>query len=70
MKAEKEERPGRPVVGSDQKTAFDYYHEQFIESSSSASYSKCDDKHAWSSQEWKTDTEMCERPERTDVTSW
>ena len=29
--AEKEERPGRPVVGSDRKTtASDYYHEQFI----------------------------------------
>ena len=58
--AEKEERPGRPVVGSDRKTASDYYHEQFIESSSSASCSKWDDNHAWSSQEWKTDTEMCE----------
>ena len=28
--AEKEERPGRPVVDSDRKTASDYYHEQFI----------------------------------------
>ena len=54
--AEKEEGPGRPVVGSDQKTASDYYHEQFIESSSSASYSKWDDNHAWSSQEWKIGT--------------
>ena len=36
MNAEKEERPGQPVVGSDQKTASDYYHEQFIESSSLA----------------------------------
>ena len=50
MNAEKEERPGRPVVGNDRKTASDYYHEQFIESSSSASYSKWDDDHAWSSQ--------------------
>ena len=25
---------------------------------------------AWSSQEWKTDTEMCERSGRPDVTSW
>ena len=33
-------------------TASDYYHEQLIESSSSASYSKWDDNHAWSSQEW------------------
>ena len=69
--AEKEERPGRPDVGSDRKTAFEYYyHEQFVESFSSASYSKWDDDHAWSSQEWKTDTEMCERSGRPDVTSW
>ena len=65
--AEKEEIPGRPVVGSDRKTASDYYHEQFIESSSSASYSKWDDNHAWSSQECKTDTEMCERSGKPDV---
>ena len=69
--AEKEEGPGRPDVGSDRKTAFDYfYHEQFMDSFSSASYSKWDDDHAWSSQEWKTDTEMCARPGRADVTSW
>ena len=41
-----------------------------MRSFSSASYSKWDDDHAWSSQEWKTDTEMYERPERPDVTSW
>ena len=41
-----------------------------MESFSSASYSKWDDDHAWSSQEWKTDTEMYERPGRPDVTSW
>ena len=35
-----------------------YYHEQFMESFSSASYSKWDDDRDWSSQEWKTDTEM------------
>ena len=69
--AEKEEGSGRPDIGSDRKTAFDfYYHEQFVESFSSASYSKWDDDHAWSSQEWKTYTEMCERPGRPDVTSW
>ena len=51
--------------------ASDYcYHEQFIESSSSASYSKWDENHAWSSQEWKTDTEMCARSVRPDVPSW
>ena len=68
---EKEERPGRPDVGSDRKKAFDYYyHEQFMEGFSSASYSKWDDDRAWSSQEWKTGAEMYERPGRPDVTSW
>ena len=47
-----------------------HYHVQFIESSSSASYSKWDENHAWSSQEWKTDTEMCGRSGRPDETSW
>ena len=57
--AEKEEGSGRPDTGSDRKTASDhYYHEQFMESFSSASYSKWDNDHAWSSQEWKTDTAM------------
>ena len=69
--AEKEERSGRPDIGTDQLKAFDYYyHEQSMESFSSASYSKWDDDHAWSSQEWKTDTEMYDRPWRLDVTSW
>ena len=71
MNAEREERPGRPDVGSDRETASDYYHhEQFIESSSSPNYSKWDENHAWSSQEWESDTEMCERSVRPDVTSW
>ena len=61
--AEKEEGSGRPDIGIDRKKAFDYYyHEQFMDSFSSASYSKWDVDHAWSSQEWKTDTEMYERP--------
>ena len=68
-KAEREERTEQPVVGSDQKTASDYYHEQSIESSFSARYSKWDDNQAWSSQEWKTDTSMCERSEQPVVTS-
>ena len=67
--AEKEERPERPDVGSDRKTASDYHHEQFIESSSSASYSKWAENHAWSSQEWKADTEMYERSGRPDIDS-
>ena len=37
---------------------------------SSASYSKWDDDHAWSSQEWKTDTEIYKRSGRPDETSW
>ena len=41
-----------------------------MKSFSSGSYSKWDDDHAWSAQEWKTDTEMCERPGRPDETSW
>ena len=41
-----------------------------MESFSSASYTKWDDNRAWSSQEWKTDTEMCERSGRPDETSW
>ena len=69
--AEKEERSGRPVFGIDRKKASDhYYHEQFMDSFSSASCSKWDDDRAWSSQEWTTDTEMCERSGRPDETSW
>ena len=41
-----------------------------MESFSSASYSTWDDDRAWSSQEWKTDTETYERPGRPDETSW
>ena len=69
--AEKEERSERPDIGIYRKKASDlYYDEQFMESFSSASYSKWDDDRAWSSQEWKTDTEMYERWERPDETSW
>ena len=69
-KAEREDRPGQPVVGSDQKTASDYYHEQSVESSFSARYSKWDDNKAWSSQEWKTDPPMGDRTRQPVVTSW
>ena len=69
--AKKEERSGRPDIGIDRLKASDYYyHEQFLESFSSASYSKWDDDRAWSSQEWKTDIETYERSERLDETSW
>ena len=67
--AEKEERPGRPDIGIDRKKASDHdYHEQFMESFSSASHSKWDDDRAWSSQEWKTDIELYERSGRPDET--
>ena len=69
-KAEREDRLEQPVVGSDQKTASDYYHEQFIESSFSARYLKWDDNQAWSSQEWKTDISKCDRSKQPVVTSW
>ena len=69
-KAEREDRLGQPVVGSDPKTASDHYHEQSMESFSSASYSKSDDNQAWSSQELKTDTSMCDRSAQPVVTSW
>ena len=69
--AKKEERSGRPDIGIDRLKASDYYyHEQFMESFSSASYSKWDDDRAWSSQEWKTDIEIYERSGRPDETSW
>ena len=68
--AEKEERPGRPDIGIGRKKAFDHsYLEQFIESCSSASCSKWDHNHVGSSQEWKTDTAMCERSVRPVVSS-
>ena len=52
----KKDRSGRPDKGTDLFEASDhYYHEQFMEHFSSASYSKLDDDRTWSSQEWKTD---------------
>ena len=69
-KAETQERTGQPVVGSDQKTVPDCYHEQFTESSFSARYSKWDDNKACSSQEWRADKPMCDRSGQPVVTSW
>ena len=54
-KAEKNDRPGQPVVDRDVN---------------SARYSRCDDDKAWSSQEWKADKWMDDRTERPVVTSW
>ena len=66
VKAEKNDRPGQPVVGSDPRTA----PGQFTESSFSARYSKWDDNQAWSSQEWKADKSMDDRTEQPVVASW
>ena len=67
----KEDRSGRPDKGTDLFEASDHhYHEQFMESFSSASCSKWDDDRAWSSQEWKTDIEAYERSGRPDKISW
>ena len=70
--AKKEERSGRPDKGTDLFVASDHhFHEQYIESFSSASYSKCDDdRRAWSSQEWKSETTTYDRSARPDKTSW
>ena len=69
-KAEREEGTQQPVVGSDQKTVPDYYHEQSTESSFSARYSKWDENKAWSSREWKADKLMGDRTVQPVVTSW
>ena len=61
---------GDLIKGTDLFEASDqHYHEQFMESFSSASYSKWDDDRAWSSQEWKTEIETYERSGRPDKTS-
>ena len=67
----KEDRPGRPDKGTDLFEASDHhYHEQFMESFSSASYSKLDDDGAWSSQECKTEIKTYDRSGRPEKTSW
>ena len=66
-----EDRSGRPDKGTDLFEASDHhYREQFMESFSSASYSKWDDDRAWSSQEWKTEIKTYNRSGRPDKTSW
>ena len=62
---------GRPDKGTDLFDAPDhYYHEQFMESFSSASYSKLDDDGAWFSQEWRTEATTYDRLGRPDKISW
>ena len=69
--SEGEDRSGRPDKETDLFEASDHhYHEQFMESFSSASYSKWDDDRAWSSQEWKTEIKTYDRSGRPDKTSW
>ena len=66
----KEERSGRPDKGTDCFQASDhYYHEQFMESFSSASCSKLDDDRAWSSHGWRAETKTHDRSGRLDETS-
>ena len=66
-----EDRSGRPDKGTDLFEASDHhFHEQFMESVSSTSYSKLDDDRAWSSQEWKTESTTYDRSGRPDKTSW
>ena len=60
-KAEKYDRTGQPVVGSDTSHEQGHHH-RFVESSCSARYSGWDDDKAWSSQEWKADELMDDRP--------
>ena len=64
-----EERWARLDTSTDQfEDSGHYYHEQFLESFSSASRSKWDDDRAWSS-EWKTIFETYERSGRLDKIS-
>ena len=58
----KEDRSGRLDKGTGLfEASGHHYHEQFMESFSSASYSKLDDDRAWSSQEWKTEATTYDR---------
>ena len=67
----KKERSGRPDKSTDLFEASEHhYHEQFMESFSSASYAKWDDDRDWSSQEWKTEIKTYERSGRPEKTSW
>ena len=66
-----EDRSGRSGKGTDLfEASYHHYHEQLMESFSSASYSKVDDDRAWSSQEWRTEITTYGRLVRPDKTSW
>ena len=67
----KEDRSGRLDKGTDLFEASDHhFHEQFMESVSSATYSKGDDDRAWSSQDWNTEATTYDRSGRPHKTSW
>ena len=66
-----EDRSGRPGEGAELFGASGHsFREQFMESFSSADYSKMDDDRAWSSQEWKTEATTYDRSGRPDKTLW
>ena len=66
-----EDRSERPDKHTDLFEASDHhFHEPFMESFSSTSYSKLDDDRAWSSQEWTTEATTYDRSGRPDKTSW
>ena len=68
---EGEDRSERPDKDTDLFEASDHhFHEQFMESFSSTSYSKLDDDRAWSSHERKAETTTYDRSGRPDETSW
>ena len=66
-----EDRSRQPGKETDLFEASDHhFHEQFMESFSSTSYSKLDDDRARSSQEWKAEATTYDRSRRPDKTSW
>ena len=66
-----EDRSGRLGKGTDLFEASDhYFHEQLMESFSSAGYSKLDYDRVWSSQEWKAEATTHDRSGQLDKISW
>ena len=61
--------PGRRRTTDLFEASDHHYHEQFMESFSSVSYSKWDDDRAWSSHEWKPEIKTYDRSGRPDKTS-
>ena len=61
---------GNPLWAATQKPRLTVIMNNLFKSSFAARYSKWDDNQAWSSQERKTDTSMCDRSGQPVVTSW